>query len=39
MPQRRLTMALSAVARGEGVLVAAFTGHHGWFWHNCDTQE
>ena len=23
-----------AVASDEGVLVAAFTGHHGWFWRN-----
>ncbi|MGO4910030.1 transmembrane anchor protein [Pseudorhodobacter sp. W20_MBD10_FR17] len=28
-----------AVARAEGVLTAAFTGNHGWFWRNRDGQD
>ena len=28
-----------AVAEDEGVLTAAFTGNHGWFWRNRDGQD
>ena len=28
-----------AVGRAEGVLSAAFTGNHGWFWRNRDGQN
>ena len=28
-----------AVERAEGVLTAAFTGNHGWFWRNRDGQD
>ena len=28
-----------AVPRAEGVLTAAFTGNHGWFWRNRDGQD
>lgn len=28
-----------AVASGQGVLTAAFTGNHGWFWRNRDRQD
>jgi hypothetical protein len=28
-----------AVGRAEGVLTAAFTGNHGWFWRNRDGQD
>jgi hypothetical protein len=28
-----------AVPNAEGVLTAAFTGNHGWFWRNRDGQD
>ncbi len=28
-----------AEPRGEGILTAAFTGNHGWFWRNRDKQD